>query len=385
MEQPQNKNKKTEKDKEKFEKALNTYYKLKQKYEDKYYEQKKKIMRKEDKSWKEKRREFSRLNPACINCNRPVKTNFYVTVDDVKNRTLHALCGDSKDPCSLKIEINVGHTIGVDEEIKESKQKINEGKKQIIMDKNNLIFDYISTDEAVNNFDKIKEEIHEYTNMYESQVSVYNSVAENEDRHRELTELVGGFNESIKVLKESVQAYEKDPNNVDSIVLVKDGVEGVFYKEDNKFISKAQPIREKKYYYTGMDFDKKDNIFKLVQVPFEYSPELLEQNVGENGETVISMQVGVDLQNKKNKKLATIPMTPLKKYRFKRDLDEVLDEALDSDADADGESDAGLEFETLSESEKTEDEDDEGEGGDDESEKTEDEDADESEELRSVD
>jgi GDPmannose 4,6-dehydratase len=70
-----------------------TYYKLKTAYENAYNVDKNKIIKMKDLSWKEKRIEFSKLKPKCINCKRAVGSLFYTTKNKGE-RTLVAKCGD---------------------------------------------------------------------------------------------------------------------------------------------------------------------------------------------------------------------------------------------------------------------------------------------------
>ena len=84
--------------------GINDFYKLKRDYESAIDKEVKKL----DKglSIHEKRREFKKLKPKCIDCNRPVGTLFTIKYDkDQDGRILSAICGDRVDPCNLNINI----------------------------------------------------------------------------------------------------------------------------------------------------------------------------------------------------------------------------------------------------------------------------------------
>jgi ribosomal protein S14 len=59
--------------------ALNEYFKLKLKYETQIKENKKKIINNQALSNREKRSEYLKLKPKCINCKRPSGTIFKTT------------------------------------------------------------------------------------------------------------------------------------------------------------------------------------------------------------------------------------------------------------------------------------------------------------------
>ena len=66
--------------------TLNEYFKLKLQYETQIMANKKKIMNNSTLSNREKRREFLKLKPKCINCKRPggtiFKTTFFAETDN---------------------------------------------------------------------------------------------------------------------------------------------------------------------------------------------------------------------------------------------------------------------------------------------------------------
>ena len=93
--------------------ALNEYFKLKRKYETKINENKKKIINNLTVSNREKRSEYLKLKPKCINCQRPGGSKFNITYfeeTDLENsyRQHSATCGIIADPCNLDIKIKIG-------------------------------------------------------------------------------------------------------------------------------------------------------------------------------------------------------------------------------------------------------------------------------------
>lgn len=169
-------------EKKRFTEALNTYYKLKRAYEDLIANEKNKILKKRDLGWKEKRKLFVRLKPKCINCRRPVGSLFK-TNQDGQDRYITAKCGDKADPCKLNIQINLGHITNLNDAIAEDEKDLSRDKLSIVKSKNDLLFGYITSQEAVETFDKLKGEINSMTNIQEFSKDLYNTAIDNKERN----------------------------------------------------------------------------------------------------------------------------------------------------------------------------------------------------------
>jgi hypothetical protein len=93
------------------------------------------------------------LRPKCVNCKRPVGTIFKMRED-----RLLAYCGDSKDPCPLKIEIFKGRFESDDQFANYTAKSLLETKEQIICQKMDVLFNYSSEEETVTKFKDLIEE-----------------------------------------------------------------------------------------------------------------------------------------------------------------------------------------------------------------------------------
>ena len=93
--------------------TLNEYFQLKLQYETQNMANKKKIMNNTRLSNREKRSEFLKLKPKCINCKRPGGTNFTTTYfeedeNEESYRQYKVTCGIIADPCTLNINVQLG-------------------------------------------------------------------------------------------------------------------------------------------------------------------------------------------------------------------------------------------------------------------------------------
>ena len=150
-----------------YDDAINEYYDLKQQYRVSKEKEIQTFLETNDKmSWREKRNLFKSLNYKCINCRRYVGSIFKTTMVE-QDRHLIAKCGDHSNPCPLNIEINIGTILSYEYALQIDKEVILDYKKDIIKDKNNLMFGYISSKTAIDRFDKLKAEMVSSIELYE--------------------------------------------------------------------------------------------------------------------------------------------------------------------------------------------------------------------------
>jgi hypothetical protein len=146
--------------KEAFQEALKIYYKMKADYEETKEAEIKRILGESNKSRREKRREFLRWQPRCIHCKQRGGTIFTMKYNkDDDERVLQAYCGNREDPCPLRIIIHLGNMYRVDESLVQDEKILEDLKKEIIVIKNRLLFGYITTEKALQEFDEYKKVI----------------------------------------------------------------------------------------------------------------------------------------------------------------------------------------------------------------------------------
>ena len=124
------------------EEAINNFYKEKSKYESLLDKDKKSIIKNKGLSWKEKRVEYNKLKPKCVNCKRPVGSIFSVTHDNSNMqeiRILRATCGDRVNPCNFNININPGSYSNIVAVLKKEELDLKKYKMKIIDEKNKLL------------------------------------------------------------------------------------------------------------------------------------------------------------------------------------------------------------------------------------------------------
>uniref|UniRef100_A0A6C0KK73 Leucine-rich repeat domain-containing protein n=1 Tax=viral metagenome TaxID=1070528 RepID=A0A6C0KK73_9ZZZZ len=187
-----------------YHESLNKYFKLKSAYETKLYEQKKELYKKSEKNIKIARKQISMLKPKCIKCKRAVGTIF-----TKKDNAYIAMCGDTKDPCKLNIELYAGSFDSVQTKLYEYKVFQEESKDTIIRQKLDTLFNYVDEHKSIKKF---KKELEDYTMLSAGMKDLLDKHNENfnNPQKKELIqkkrEIIFEYIENIKILLEE---YEK--------------------------------------------------------------------------------------------------------------------------------------------------------------------------------
>lgn len=278
--------------------ALNEYFILKLKYEKEIMKNKKIIMQNDKLSKREKRSEYLKLKPKCINCKRPGGTKFenvYFQSDDKEDshRQYSATCGIIADPCNLRIKIEVGNVEMLPTLLDEMQYGIKSLKNDIIDNKNKLLFGYLSSEEVLSKFEDLQEHISSYSALYEQYLETYNELVDNEEKKRELNESITESFYKIDEIKECI----KKMNETNKVEYAKDAV--------TIYTSILQPLLRKiqtlKYNENMIHHNSYTKTCNLIQN--RYSIESLSYS--SYPDKVTSFEKGLKISKKgKNKKVA---------------------------------------------------------------------------------
>jgi hypothetical protein len=279
---------------ESVETAINEFYKLKNKYETELLKKKKIILNNVTLSSKEKKNEFKKLKPKCINCKRPGGTLFSVKFFPGKDeyKEFRAVCGVVSDPCNLNITVQTGKYNLLPVVLEGIEKEIQDNKKSIIDDKNRLLFGLITTETALKNFEEIKDYISSLTALLESYLDEYNSITDNLEKKTELKESITKSYFYIEEIKLSIKKFDEDDNTQ----YVRDAV-NIYLNNLKPLLSK---ISELKYKENAVYYNENENTYNLIQN--KYTNQSLEFTYFNN--KVLSFDVGLK---------AVITKTPVKK------------------------------------------------------------------------
>ena len=261
--------------------ALNTYYSLKSEYEDNVDKLKKKIMDNKTLSSKEKHKEYRKMKPKCINCNRPVGTIFDIRFQkEVESRIAKAMCGDRTNPCALNIELNLGMIMNIEDELHDSDTKIRDIRREIIKDKNDLLFGYVSAPDAIAKFDKIKERMADANASYEIILSTYMSIVDNKSVKEKINKLLLDTYADVQSSYELVNKYEREQNV--------DFINDLVTMYITLLTPKLVELRQLLYPYNAVE--KYDSECVLIQLKMEIAQ--MELDMATNPRGIIYFDVG---------------------------------------------------------------------------------------------
>ena len=267
--------------------SLNEYFKLKQKYEAEIAANKKRIINNSTLSNREKRSEFMKLKPKCINCKRPGGSIFKVlfNAEDSNNesyREYNATCGIISNPCNFKIKIRCGKTEMITDILKNMENEIKDNKNEIIDDKNKLLFGYLTTELALDKFDYLKEAVSTYSSLYEEYLTKYNSIVDNEDKKKELEEAITNSYIYINQIKDCIKKSDESGNKS----FISDAVN--IY--DTTLVPILSTIRNLKYNESFVWHNEDTNSCNLMQNKYSISNLLFSSFQS----SVISFDIGYD-------------------------------------------------------------------------------------------
>jgi hypothetical protein len=243
--------------------AIDDYYKLKEKYEKKYNEEKMKIIKNPNLSTKEKKLSFQQMKKLCIKCKQPGGTIFTNS-----NNKLMAVCGHTVNPCKLNIDIDKGSyktsrdlAIMLDEIIEEEKSKI-------IRIKLDFLFGYISEETAVAEFNKLKSNLVKSSESQKNIETKYLNIVDNKEKKSALDNINIELHKSILEIKELHKNYLSTKNEA----FIKSMVEIYI----SKILNDVKTIRQLKYYFNDVEkiVTNKDETNYLIQK--QYTIEQLE-------------------------------------------------------------------------------------------------------------
>ena len=153
-----------------FVESLHDYFELKQNYENNEKKSRNDARIKAlDRGLGERmaRKIAKQLRPKCVNCKRPVGTIF-----KTRKQRLLAYCGDLNSPCPLRIEIFKGDFESDDMFAESANQLLIDTKEQIIRQKMDVLFNYVSEEETIAKFKDLIEDYNLYSFVYKGSIDM---------------------------------------------------------------------------------------------------------------------------------------------------------------------------------------------------------------------
>jgi hypothetical protein len=210
--------------------------------------------------------------------------------DNYENfRQLKAICGVIIDPCNLNITLNVGHYESIENIINKENDIIKKIKNEIIDYKNKLLFGYVETNQAINDFNQLKQELSFEMSYYESVINLYYSVVDNKNKNEKLNTTLEKSYILINNIKQSITKF----NETNNTQFIKDAV--------NIYVNELKPdlntIMDLKYKDKAVVYDSETNTYNLIEKKntfedFEFNSQKFE---------VVNYDIGLRKEKEKEK------------------------------------------------------------------------------------
>ena len=251
---------------------LAQYYELKQKYQERIDNKKRKIRKIKGLTTKERLAHYKKIVPKCVNCNKPGGTLF-----EEKNGMLKAVC-NSQTPCNLNINIKrVRYDNMRDLDIENDKVSENL-KMRIIMTKLDYLFGInTSKDDIVEKFNDLKNKLASVT---EKQLIInknYGDILSGINRDPLLNDANNDLANEIDELNKLYEEYTTSDKPVPGYLTE------MIEKTITKILPLVETIRKLKYGHYEMEkeeiyrFDDSTIMYEYTLVAKPYTLEQMEQ------------------------------------------------------------------------------------------------------------
>lgn len=239
---------------EQCRKAIHEYYTLKHDYDEDVKSKKQSIIKNETTypTKQSKQQAMKSIKIPCLYCKRPVGSLF-----TNKNKTLKLVCGNVNEPCPLHFEIYKGEVSHLEENFQIwLNEYINDLKENILKTKLDVLFQYISEESAVKQFQEFKEELDLYQLGYNTDYQMYLDKTNNPQIKKDLQSSIFKLADIKLEMSQQLELYRK----TNDIRPFKD-IATIYI---NKVLPLLDSIRELKYKYIQMEYDSDEETSTLV-------------------------------------------------------------------------------------------------------------------------
>tara|TARA_B100000902_G_C27292189_1_gene907790 strand:- start:170 stop:1606 length:1437 start_codon:yes stop_codon:yes gene_type:complete len=259
----------TEEDNDYYD-TLDKYFSLKNKYENKMKKAMKQVYDKNNK--RKSQSKIASMKYQCIRCKRMVNTIF-----STKDNRYIAICGDSQNPCDLKIEIYNGQFTHIENMLIDANDSLNDIKNIIIEQKLDNLFGYVNESDSVKLF---KDQI----TAYNEEMNNYNYIKNMHDEllnKKETQDRIAALKNEVFVLKDDITQLLDEYKKTENKEILKNAVD----TQITKIIPKMRNIHmlkneiNEELLMFAKDSNKKNKIGHIFNYPILLNK--LEYNLAE--------------------------------------------------------------------------------------------------------
>jgi len=264
---------------EELNRVVEQYYRKKSAYDQSVLAMKSSIMSKPSKPkfrFKQKHDEMRKARAPCVKCGRAVGTIFKATGHfeteqepyKCQYRVLEAKCGDTQSPCKLNVNIELGCYQLIPDIIQSDTGKVQRLRNETIKAKNDLLYDVITSENAIAKFNEIKQNMDVLNSVLDFYKTRYSNILHNKESDEDMKQLIMVLFEAVNKNQELYHEYEKK-KTIDNLKTVVENYRAIV--EPNLL-----KVRNIKYSFCHVNFDEEDDTYSLIQ--YKVTPKQLEWN-----------------------------------------------------------------------------------------------------------
>lgn len=235
--------------------AIEEYFKLKKKYEDKQQRTKRKITQDESLDKKTKRVALASLKTACVNCGKSGGTLFME-----QNNTLRALC-QAQPKCNLNLNIYRGSYNSFFALYNLLNNRSDTVKTNIVKTKLDLLFGFTAEDTAISQFEEYRTEF----NLIEKDINDLHTtfvyIIQNNRNNTIIMEAKQRIDEALNRIELLLQEYRDTGDRFSITNIIKEYI--------NEVLPEAKRLRENTY--AQNEIEKVGECYILRQEPYLYT------------------------------------------------------------------------------------------------------------------
>lgn len=191
--------------------AINNFYKLKNKYETTIKRNKEKILKNDLLTKKEKRIEYQKTKKKCVVCGKVGGGTIFIVKNENNARKFIAMC-NANIKCKFDIEIILGNYEKMDVIIEKLNEYEDSIKWNIIKIKLDILFNYITEDNAITLFNENKKELDETIVMNRKILTDFLMITNNYIKEKNIQQNNIELYNNVKILRDHIKQYEETSN-----------------------------------------------------------------------------------------------------------------------------------------------------------------------------
>lgn len=241
--------------------SLNEYFRLKTKYEMEKHNDRvgvRTIASSRMMSASQIKSRVALVRGKCVNCRRRVGTVF----KQHEMRYL-AYCGDSVEPCPLKIEIYRGDYMNRLDMIRYYDEVVSTAKEDIIKHKMDTLFEYISDKQSASEFTELVNKYRSFSAIHKEKMDEYDNLYFSESRK----ELVRLKQMKLYEIERSLEDLMAEYGRTHSPQLMSDFMDAM----TKEYIPEKEQLRNIKYATMEMEKQNSRNVEILFQSPMDFT------------------------------------------------------------------------------------------------------------------